>query len=201
MRMWGLTYDCLHFFLPLPTITDVEQRHERARDQFFAQLTLADECTRLVHGDQAVVEAKRVTHALFANSQAVRAGTTTLDSNAHAAEPGPNGVNENIHEEQENSGLRALSAQELDAVLQSVPRMVWTRDELLRADILTLLVASKAASSKGDGRRLIANGGIYLNELRVTDELFRVSPADLLHGRLLVIRKGKKTQFVFQVQQ
>ena len=46
-------------------------------------------------------------------------------------------------------------------------------------------------ASKAEGRRAMAQGGVYLNGERA-DEGRALEPADLLHGRFAVIRKGKK---------
>ena len=48
------------------------------------------------------------------------------------------------------------------------------------------------ASSKGEGRRLIAQGGLYLNNERINDIDYTVGQEDFKDGSL-VIRKGKKT--------
>ena len=44
-----------------------------------------------------------------------------------------------------------------------------------------------------EARRAIAEGGAYLNNVRVTDPEAVPATADLLHGRWLVLRRGKKT--------
>jgi tyrosyl-tRNA synthetase len=49
------------------------------------------------------------------------------------------------------------------------------------------------ASSLNDARRTVAEGGAYVNNERVTDPEQRFGPEDLLHGRYLVLRKGKRT--------
>jgi len=49
------------------------------------------------------------------------------------------------------------------------------------------------ASSLNDARRTIAEGGAYVNNVRVTDPEQRFGAGDLLHGRFLVLRKGKRT--------
>ena len=46
-------------------------------------------------------------------------------------------------------------------------------------------------NSRGEGRRLIAGGGIQVNGNKVTDEFAELSMADLEEGALM-IRKGKK---------
>ena len=51
------------------------------------------------------------------------------------------------------------------------------------------LVASKSAA-----RRAVAEGGAYLNNDRVTDDDAAPATADLLHGRLLVLRRGQSAR-------
>ncbi len=58
--------------------------------------------------------------------------------------------------------------------------------------IVDLLVATGLAKSKGDARRTIKEGGAYVNNERVSEEDWTFSNEDLLHGRWLVLRKGKK---------
>jgi len=60
------------------------------------------------------------------------------------------------------------------------------------ADPVDLLVGTGIASSKGDARRTIAQGGAYLNGERV-GEGRTATRDDLLHGRWLLLRKGKST--------
>ena len=52
----------------------------------------------------------------------------------------------------------------------------------------TGIVASKSAA-----RRAIAEGGAYLNNRKVLSEDAEPGRADLLHGRFLVLRRGKRT--------
>ncbi len=58
-------------------------------------------------------------------------------------------------------------------------------------DIISLLSKTGLISSNSDGRRLIQQGGIYMNDVQVTDSALVVTSADLKEGKLL-IRKGKK---------
>jgi tyrosyl-tRNA synthetase len=58
--------------------------------------------------------------------------------------------------------------------------------------ILDLLIASGLAASKGEARRTVAEGGAYLNNVRVEDPELRPSEADLVAGSWLVLRRGKK---------
>ena len=60
---------------------------------------------------------------------------------------------------------------------------------------LTGIVASKSAA-----RRAIAEGGAYLNNTKVTEPDAVPSRADLLHGRYLILRRGKRTVGAVDVQ-
>ncbi|WP_020520051.1 tyrosine--tRNA ligase [Catelliglobosispora koreensis] len=58
--------------------------------------------------------------------------------------------------------------------------------------VATLLKESGLASSLGDARRAVAEGGAYLNNERLSDGDAVVSADALLHGKFLVLRRGKK---------
>jgi tyrosyl-tRNA synthetase len=58
-------------------------------------------------------------------------------------------------------------------------------------DIINLLSKTGLISSNSDGRRLIQQGGITVNDVQVSDPMLVVTSADLKNGKVL-IRKGKK---------
>lgn len=58
--------------------------------------------------------------------------------------------------------------------------------------ILDLLVAAGLAKSKGEARRTVAEGGAYLNNVRVEDPEHQPTESDLVAGSWLVLRRGKK---------
>ena len=58
--------------------------------------------------------------------------------------------------------------------------------------IVDLLVASGLSQSKGAARRTIAEGGVSVNNTKVVDEEWVPRPTDFLHGRWLVLRRGKR---------
>jgi tyrosyl-tRNA synthetase len=61
------------------------------------------------------------------------------------------------------------------------------------AALIDLLVLSGLSVSKGQARRDLEGGGIYLNNRRVSSVDHRVRREDLVHGRHLLLRKGKKS--------
>lgn len=58
--------------------------------------------------------------------------------------------------------------------------------------IVDLLIGAGLADSKGAARRSIKEGGVYANNERVESEDFVPASEDFLHGRWLVLRRGKK---------
>ncbi|OYO15161.1 tyrosine--tRNA ligase [Enemella evansiae] len=65
--------------------------------------------------------------------------------------------------------------------------------------VVDALVTGSVTDSKGAARRAITEGGAYLNNQKVTDVEQRVTDTDLLHGRYLVVRRGKKTVGMVEV--
>ncbi len=59
-----------------------------------------------------------------------------------------------------------------------------------KVDILTLLVASKLLPSKSEARRSVEQGGVSINDTKVTDVKLMITKEELLEG--LIIKKGKK---------
>ena len=58
--------------------------------------------------------------------------------------------------------------------------------------ITDLLVASGLVDSKGAARRAVAEGGAYVNNVRVESDDWTPQPSDFLHDRWLVLRRGKR---------
>ena len=65
--------------------------------------------------------------------------------------------------------------------------------------VTELLVSAGLVDSKGAARRAITEGGAYLNNTRITDVEFVPTSADLIHGKWLVLRRGKKTLGAIEV--
>lgn len=59
--------------------------------------------------------------------------------------------------------------------------------------VADVLVAGGVVESKSAARRAIAEGGAYVNNFRVGDAEARLRADDLLHGRYVIVRRGKKT--------
>jgi len=59
--------------------------------------------------------------------------------------------------------------------------------------VADLMAQTGIVSSKSDARRAIAGGGAYLNNRKVADADAVPTADDLLYGRFLILRRGKRT--------
>jgi tyrosyl-tRNA synthetase len=97
--------------------------------------------------------------------------------------------------------IATLGADEVLTVFEDVPSIeVAAREfEPDGIGIVDLLVRTQAAPSKGEARRLVQGGGVYLNNRRTADPQARVRRDQAIGGRVFVLRKGSKQQFVIRL--
>ena len=61
------------------------------------------------------------------------------------------------------------------------------------SDVVDLFVASKLVASRSEARRALSDGGLYVNNERITDDAHVPAGSDLLPGGWLVLRRGKRS--------
>ncbi|MCX7805241.1 MAG: tyrosine--tRNA ligase [Planctomycetota bacterium] len=66
--------------------------------------------------------------------------------------------------------------------------------------LVDALVRCGLCRSKGEARRDISGGGIYVNNVRARGEDAKLSPADALFGKYILLRKGKKTYHALVIE-
>ncbi len=128
-----------------------------------AQARLAEEVTRLIHGEEELTIALK---------------TTQL------AKPGAEAE---------------LSLASLQALATKIPLFEASRGEVVNGALIDLLANLGVLSSKGEGRRLVRGGGLYLNNSKVDDEAQAIKAEDLVGDRLLLISLGKKKKVLISV--
>lgn len=99
-------------------------------------------------------------------------------------------------------GLDGFGPDEIVDLFQDVPSST-VASLALEGDgvgIVDLLAESSLTTSRGEARRAIEQGGVYLNNERVADASFVVTRSHALHGRFLVLRKGKRSYHLTQVE-
>jgi len=81
----------------------------------------------------------------------------------------------------------------LGAALAEAPHAVVTAGEWAQGiTVADALARAGLVVSKGAGRRTIAEGGAYVSNVRVTDETAVLGDSDLLHGRWVLLRRGRR---------
>jgi tyrosyl-tRNA synthetase len=95
--------------------------------------------------------------------------------------------------------LRELDGSTIDAALAEVPGTSVRIAE--RPTIVDLLVATGLVDSRGAARRTVTEGGAYVNNAKVSDVEWVPAEADLLAGRRLVVRRGKRNLAGVHVEQ
>ena len=69
---------------------------------------------------------------------------------------------------------------------ENIPKTTISKDDT----ILDIIIKAGFASSKGQAKTLVAQGGITLNDEKITDNSYKISEEQL--GEELILRKGKK---------
>ena len=94
-----------------------------------------------------------------------------------------------------------MSETELLDIFSEVPSIEISRDRLGGAGILLLdlLVTTGVVKSKGEARRAIEGGGIYLNNVRVTDVDKKANVDDATKGKFVLLRKGARNYFLVKL--
>lgn len=151
-------------FMEMAEIRHYEQRM-KATDYIpnTAQKCLAEHVTRIVHGEEGLQTALRVT-----------AG----------AAPGAN---------------TQLDAEVLETLAKDMPCHTLEEKEVVNTKLVDLIVNLSLQSSKGEARRLIRNGGVYVNNQQVNDENYVLLQEQLIDNRLLLVAVGKKNKVLIRL--
>jgi tyrosyl-tRNA synthetase len=66
--------------------------------------------------------------------------------------------------------------------------------------LVEMLATVKLAGSRSEATRLVKGGGVYVNNVRATDERARLTASDAIGGQVILLRKGRKDQHVVKVR-
>jgi tyrosyl-tRNA synthetase len=94
-----------------------------------------------------------------------------------------------------------LSVRDVLDIFSEAPSTAMSGDEFGGdgVPVVDLLTRSGLASSKGEARRLIEGGGVYLQNVRVTDPRRYVTLNDAIEGQAFVLRKGQKDYYLVKM--
>ncbi|HEV3057250.1 MAG TPA: tyrosine--tRNA ligase [Vicinamibacterales bacterium] len=148
---------------------------------------------------ESVVALEAATTAAPERREAQRALAREVTSLVH-------GSDQTVRAEQASTVLfgediATLDADDVLAVFEDVPSTEVVLGEFGGdgVGIVDLVARIRLAASKGEARRLVQSGGVYVNNRRVSDVQLRLTAADAIGGRLFVLRKGQKQNHVVKI--
>jgi tyrosyl-tRNA synthetase len=98
--------------------------------------------------------------------------------------------------------VSGLSADEVADIFADVPSATVSPDKLQGDGIalLDILADCGAVNSKGEARRAIEAGGIYMNNHRVNETSLKLKLEDAIERQLFVLRRGRKNYWLVRIQ-
>jgi tyrosyl-tRNA synthetase len=96
--------------------------------------------------------------------------------------------------------LSDVSADDLLLVFEDAPATTMTRSALVRSTVAATMWQAGLATSKGEAARLIKQGGVYVNGVRMTDDRRMMQESDAIEGRVIVLQKGPRERRLVRVE-
>ncbi|KAH9743021.1 Tyrosine--tRNA ligase [Citrus sinensis] len=87
----------------------------------------------------------------------------------------------------------------IEAIAEDVPSCSLAYDQVLNVSLVDLAVSAGLFESKSAARRLLKQGGVYLNNNRVDSESKRIEPQDIVDDKVLLLSAGKKNKVVVRI--
>lgn len=96
--------------------------------------------------------------------------------------------------------LQQLDEEQLLQVMDGVPSGEFSKAEIEAGiDVVSFLAATNIFPSKGEARKMVQGGGVSINKLKVEGIEQLVKTESLLHGKYLLVQKGKKNYNLVKV--
>lgn len=147
----------------LEEIAELEAEMKRNPEARIPQKALAEELTRLVHGEAGLQTALGATKTLFGGDVAGK------------------------------------SADELETIFKDVKSAEMAAGDVLGKPVFAVAAAAGMFKSNGEARRMAQQGGLSLNGAKIDDK--RVFAADdLVDGRIVLLKQGKKNNFLLKIK-
>lgn len=87
----------------------------------------------------------------------------------------------------------------IEGIAEDVPSCSLIYDQVLNSSLVDLSVSTGLLSSKSAARRLMKQGGLYLNNRRVDSEDKMIEAGDIVDGKVLLLSAGKKNKMVVRI--
>lgn len=181
-------------FMDVDEIKELVHEHEKEPERREAQKVLAECITTTMHGAEGLESALSATSLLFGK----QTGPLTADQVLAMAGDAP--VSAVARGDVADRPLVDLCVRVGAAKSKGAPVLAdFFRLGLWRTD-LVCWYGGVAVAVAAECRRLIKGGGLYLNNEKVESETLVVASNMLLDGKLLLLRTGRRNNFIVQVQ-
>ena len=165
----------------LVEIDALVMEHGKAPQLRRLQRELASEVTKIAHGEHEVKKAEETSEALFGNStEALLALGEDRWTDLYDTLENPEKVESKPHPE---FGLAGVSREQIEKGILMHQLLWW----------------SGFVSSSGEARRAIKEGSISVNKEKVGDETVTTDARKLIHGKYLLLQRGRKNYFLVKV--
>jgi len=94
--------------------------------------------------------------------------------------------------------VEGLPAATLEAIFANVPSATLAAADVIGKPVFEVIAAAGMAASKSEARRLVQQGGLSINSIRVPGLDKTFGQADLIENRLAVLRSGKRNFFLLK---
>lgn len=151
-------------------IEELEKEHDLAPHLRILQKALAEEITVRTHSFDSLQTALKTSDFLFGNG--------SLEF------------------------LNSLSKEDVLEVFEGLPQFSINKDEFSVGINATDLLAEKTTvfPSKGEARKMISGGGVFINKEKIADPALILNAENLINGKFLVAQKGKKNYFLIMAE-
>jgi len=151
-------------------IEEVEKQHLTAPHLRLVQKTLAKELMLIVHSQGDLASALDASEILFGK------GTTET--------------------------LQKLSEEDLLAAFEGVPQVEVNKSEMeMGINVIDFLTEkTNIFPSKGEARKMVQGGGVFINKNKVEDVNFKLFTTNLLNDKYILAQKGKKNYYLVKLQ-
>lgn len=155
--------------IPVDQINDLVDQHKNDVSVRYLQHKLAEQVTLLVHGRQGLNEAIAATDFLFNDS----------------------GIEK----------IAEMTVEQFKRIFATVPSTQINKDDFNSSDLFDVLSnksGNKIFSSKGDVRRTLQNGGLYINKQKI-NEAAEKGNLSAIKDKFWIIQKGKKNFHILEI--
>ncbi|XP_047308294.1 tyrosine--tRNA ligase, chloroplastic/mitochondrial-like [Impatiens glandulifera] len=87
----------------------------------------------------------------------------------------------------------------IEQIAGDVPSCTLCHDKVMNLSLMELSVTTGLMESKSAARRLLKQGGLYLNNCRIDDEGKKIEFDDIVDGKILLLSAGKKNKVLVRV--